>query len=63
MEPDEIQRNQIEMWLDITAELAYKFSEKPEDEITKKDIIKIAHRVEDVVNVLYGKSKIAGWRQ
>lgn len=63
MEVHEIQRNQIEMWLKLTAELAEKTSQKPEDEITKRDIIKVAQKVEDIVNVLHGKSKIAGWRQ
>lgn len=62
MEPHEKQRAQIEMWLKLTAELAEKTSTKAEKDISKKDIIKIAQKVEDIVNVLYGKSKIAGWR-
>lgn len=62
MEPHEKQRAQIEMWLNLTADLADATAEKPEQTITKKDIIKIAQKVEDIVNVLYGKSKINGWR-
>lgn len=62
MEPHEKQRAQIEMWLKLTADLADKTAEKKDADITKKDIIKIAQKVEDIVNVLYGKSKINGWR-
>ena len=62
MQPHEIQRDQIEMWLKLTAEMAEKLSEKQEDEITLKDIVKVGQKVQDVINVLYGKSKIAGWR-
>lgn len=63
MEPHEIQRNQIETWLKLTAELSEKTSLKDENDITKRDIIKIAQKVEDIINVLYGKSKISGWRE
>lgn len=62
METHEKQRKQIEMWLQLTADLSDKISQKDEDEISKKDIVKIAQKVEDIVNVLYGKSKIDGWR-
>lgn len=63
MEPHEIQRNQIETWLKLIAELSEKTSLKDENDITKRDIIKIAQKVEDIINVLYGKSKISGWRE
>lgn len=62
METHEKQRAQIEMWLKLTADIAERTAQKDEDSITKKDIIKIAQKIEDIVNVLYGKSKIAGWR-
>ncbi len=62
MEPHEKQRAQVEMWLKLTADLAERTSQKDESTITKKDIIKIAQKVEDIINVMYGKSKIAGWR-
>lgn len=62
MNPQEKQKAQIEMWLKLTADLAEMTASKPEKDISKKDIIKIAQKVEDIVNVLYGKSKIAGWR-
>ena len=51
------------MWLILTAELAEKTSLKTEDEITKRDIVKIAQKIEDIINVLNGKAKISGWRQ
>ena len=60
MQVHEIQRNQIELWLKLTAELATKTAEK--DDITKRDIIKIAQKVVDIENVLKGVSKIVGWR-
>lgn len=63
MQVHEIQRVQIELWLKLTADLATKTAQKPNDEITKRDIIKIAQKVDDIVNVLNGKSKIAGWRK
>ena len=63
MQVHEIQRIQIELWLKLTAELAVKIAAKPEDEITKRDIIKIAQKVEDIENVLKGVSKISGWRK
>jgi len=62
METHEKQRKQIEMWLRLTADLAETISKKDEADITRKDIIKVAQKVEDIVNVLYGKSKIDGWR-
>jgi len=62
MEVHEKQRDQIEMWLKLTAELSLKLSQKNEEDITKKDILKVAQKIEDIVNVLYGKSKIGGWR-
>ena len=62
MQPHEMQRDQIEMWLTLTAELAEKTSQKPESEIELKDIVRIAQKVQDIINVLYGKSKISGWR-
>ncbi len=62
MQPHEILTNQLEKWVELTADLTDKLNEKPEDEITKRDIIKIAQKVEDVINVLYSKSKISGWR-
>ena len=63
MKVQEIQKNQIEMWLKLTVELAEKTSLKSEDEITKRDIVKIAQKIEDIINVLNGKAKISGWRQ
>jgi len=57
MKVQEIQKNQIEMWLKLTAELAEKTSLKSEDEITKRDIVKIAQKIEDIINVLNGKAK------
>ena len=63
MKVQEIQKNQIEMWLKLTAELAEKTSLKSEDEITKRDIVKIAQKIEDIINVLNGKANISGWRQ
>jgi hypothetical protein len=62
MQPHEMQRDQIEMWLALTAELAEKTSEKKEEDIELRDIVKVAQKVQDIINVLYGKSKIAGWR-
>ncbi len=62
MQPHEILTNQLEKWVELTADLTDKLNEKSEEEITKRDIIKIAQKVEDVINVLYGKSKISGWR-
>lgn len=62
MEVHEKQRKQIEMWLNLTAELAEKISQKNEEDISKKDIVKVAQKIEDIVNVLFGKSKINGWR-
>lgn len=62
MEPHEKQRAQVEMWLRLAADLAENIASKGDDNITKKDIIKIAQKIEDIVNVMYGKSKIAGWR-
>lgn len=62
MEPHEKQRAQVEMWLKLTADLADNIALKDESKITKKNIIKVAQKVEDIVNVMYGKSKIAGWR-
>ncbi len=62
MQPHDIQKNQLALWLNLTADLSEKISQKPEDEIIKKDIIKIAQKIQDIINVLNGKSKIAGWR-
>lgn len=62
MQPHEIQRVQLKKWLELTADMSEKLSQKPEDEIELKDIVKIGQKVQDVINVLYGKSKIAGWR-
>jgi len=62
MQPHEMQRDQIEMWLMLTAELAEKTSQKNEEEIELKDIVRIGQKIQDIINVLYGKSKIAGWR-
>ena len=56
------QKEQIAMWLNITADLADKIAQTPENEISKKDVLKVARKINDIVNVLYGKSKIAGWR-
>jgi|688.fasta_scaffold826687_1 hypothetical protein len=56
------QNDQIELWLQLVANLADSTADKPEAEITKKDIVKIARKINDIVNVLYGKSKISGWR-
>lgn len=62
MMPHEMQRDQIEMWLALTAEMAEKTSKKKEEDIDMKDVVRIAQKVQDIINVLYGKSKIAGWR-
>jgi hypothetical protein len=62
MQVHEIQRNQIELWLRLVSDLAKKTAAKPENEITKRDIIKIAQKVDDIMKVLNGVSKIAGWR-
>ena len=62
MQPHEIMTKQLEKWIELTAELSDRVQEKQEDEITKKDIISVAQKVQDVINVLYGKSKISGWR-
>lgn len=62
MQTIEKQKNQIEMWLNLTAELVDLTAAKGDSEITKRDIIKIAQKIEDIVNVLNGKSKIYGWR-
>lgn len=56
------QKDQIELWLKMVADFADTIAEKPEDDIDKKDVMKVARKVNDIVNVLYGKSKIAGWR-
>lgn len=58
----EQQKRQIAMWLQLVADLADSIADKPENQIQKKDIIKVARKVQDIVDVLYGKSKIAGWR-
>ena len=63
MQVHEKQRAQIELWLKIASELAIKISKKPEDEITKRDIIKVAQRVEVIGKVLNGEAVIAGWRK
>jgi len=62
MQPLEIMTAQIKKWIELTASLVDKINEKSEDEITKKDIIRVAQKVQDVINVLHGKSKISGWR-
>jgi hypothetical protein len=62
MEPHEKQRAQVEMWLKLTAELIDTTAQKNENDISKRDIIKIAQKIEDIINVMHGKSKIAGWR-
>ena len=62
MQPHEIMTKQLEKWIELTAALSDRVQEKQEDEITKKDIISVAQKVQDVINVLYGKSKISGWR-
>jgi len=56
------QKEQIELWLKLVADFADSIAEKPEEEIDKRDVMKVARKVNDIVNVLYGKSKIAGWR-
>ena len=62
MDPHEKQIAQIKTWLTLAADLTEKISKKKESDISKRDIIKIAQKIEDIVNVLYGKSKIYGWR-
>jgi len=62
MQVHEIQRNQIELWLKLVSAMALRIAAKPEKSITKRDIIKLAQKVEDIINVLNGVSKIAGWR-
>jgi len=63
MTPHQKQTEQIKMWLALTAALAEQTANKNESEITKRDVIKVAQKVEDIINVLHGKSKIAGWRE
>jgi len=62
MKPHKIRNKQLEKWIELTADLVDTVQEKPENKISKKDIIKIAQKVQDVINVLNGKSKISGWR-
>jgi len=62
MQVHEMQRNQIEMWLNLTAEYAEKLSKKKEDDITLKDVVRVGQKVQDIINVMNGKSKISGWR-
>lgn len=62
MKQTDIFKKQLEKWVEITANMIEDLSEKDENEITQKDIIKVAQKVNDVANVLIGKSKISGWK-
>ena len=53
---------QLEKWIELTAYHTEDISDKKEEDITKIDIIEVAQKIEDVMNVLIGKSKISGWR-
>ena len=62
MNQQEMLIHQLQKWIEITANFAEETSKKEEYEITKEDIISLAQKVEDVQNVLIGKSKMSGWR-
>lgn len=62
MQAHEIMTVQLKKWMELTAEMTDKVNEKDINDITKEDIIKIAQKVQDVINVINGKSKISGWR-
>jgi len=62
MNPHEMLTKQLEKWIELTAYHAEDISDKNEEDITKQDIIAVAQKIEDVMNVLIGKSKISGWR-
>ncbi len=62
MNPHEMMTKQLEKWVELTADFIDKTASKTEKEITKEDIISVAQKIEDVQNVLIGKSKISGWR-
>jgi hypothetical protein len=62
MQPHEMLAKQLEKWIELTSYHAEDISDKKEEDITKSDIIEIAQKIEDVKNVLLGKSKITGWR-
>jgi len=60
MTQEEILLKQLEAWIDLTIIMVEKTINK--SHIEKRDIIKIAQKIEDVINVLDGKSKISGWK-
>jgi len=60
MNQEEILKKQLEAWIEFTSKLVDRTLSKKV--IEKRDIIKIAQKVEDVINVLDGKSKISGWK-
>ena len=62
MTPHEILTKQLEKWVELTAYHAEDIADKDEADITKADIIEVAQKIVDVMNVLTGKSKISGWR-
>lgn len=62
MQPHEIMSIQLKKWMELTADFTDVIANKPEKDIDKNDIIKIAQKVQDVINVINGKSKISGWR-
>lgn len=62
MTPQEMYTKQLEKWVELTVYFIDDTIDKNESDITKEDIIAIAQKIEDVQNVLTGKSKISGWR-
>ena len=53
---------QLEKWVELTVYFIDDTVDKSENDITKTDIIAVAQKIEDIQNVLTGKSKISGWR-
>lgn len=62
MNPHEMITKQLEKWIELTAFHVEDISDKKESDITKHDIIEVVQKMQDVINVLIGKSKISGWR-
>jgi len=61
MQTHEIFTKQLEKWIQLSSQIVDNVSKKDNEDITKEDIIKIAQKIQDVINVLNGKSKISGW--
>jgi len=62
MTPQEMYVKQLEKWVELTVYFIDDTVDKSENDITKTDIIAVAQKIEDIQNVLTGKSKISGWR-